>query len=155
VAPDPRKRRSRIPWPMRTGETTTAAGTHDHTMPKWVRFNDICGFLLHVVESLVIACLLIYIIGRGEVRERQIQDTRDLVREQLCDVLDGLPEGGVLDLTRGRLHCGPGMPLESYPPEIQGQLGGIPKADRSAPRPELPASQAPVEPPTAPATGQP
>jgi hypothetical protein len=145
---DPASRPSRRGWPLRTQETTTAAGTHDHQLPQGIFrvLIALCVFLL--VLALVDAFLVLYIVGRGQVREQQIRDTREQVRESLCDVLDGLPQGGVLDLTRDRLGCGPGMPLESYPPDIQKQL--TPPAPRATqPATEQPDA-APVPPPAAP-----
>jgi hypothetical protein len=154
---DETKRRSRGPWPLRTQATTTPAGTHDHGLPGWLKPAFIgCGVAILALVVAVIY-LMIYIIGRGQVREQQIQDTRDQVREQLCDVLDGLPQGGVLDLTRGRLGCGPGLPLSQFSPDIQQRLSPTPPQP-SAPVVQQPApspSAAPEPPPAAPATPEP
>jgi len=122
VDTDPADRPSRRGWPIRTRPTTTAAGTHDHQLPQGIFrvLIALCVFLL--VLAVVDAFLVLYIVGRGQVREAQIEQTRRDVREQLCDVLDGLPQGGVLDLTRSKLDCGPGIPFDQLPPEIQQQL---------------------------------
>ena len=157
---DPADRRSRRGWPLRTQETTTSAGTHDHKLPQSIFRVVIALAVFLLVLAVVDAVLVLYIIGRGQVRERQIEQTREQVREQLCDVLDGLPQGGVLDLTRENLGCGPGLPLSSFSPEIQKRLGPTP-AEPSAPvvqqptttpapaaEPSQDASPAPVQPPT-------
>jgi len=152
VDTDPADRPSRRGWPIRTRPTTTAAGTHDHQLPQGIFrvLIALCVFLL--VLAVVDAFLVLYILGRGQVREAQIEQTRRDVREQLCDVLDGLPAGGVLDLTRERLGCGPGIPFDQLPPEIQQQL--TPPPARSPSQPTAPATtpDAPaVPPPAAPA----
>jgi hypothetical protein len=160
VAPDPADRPSRRGWPLRTQATTTTAGTHDHQLPQGIFrvLIALCVFLL--VLAVVDAFLVLYIVGRGQVREAQIEETRRDVREQLCDVLDGLPQGGVLDLTRSKLDCGPGLPLSSFPPDIQRQFTPAPTqpsapvpaqpttTPRAAPEPPQDATPAPVQPST-------
>lgn len=139
---DPADRRSRRAWPLRTQETTTSAGTHDHKLPQSIFRVVIALAVFLLVLAVVDAVLVLYIIGRGQVREQQIEQTRRDVREQLCDVLDGLPQGGVLDLTRSKLDCGPGMPLSSFPPDIQRQF---------TPAPTQPSAPVPAQPTTTPA----
>ena len=156
---DPASRPSRRGWPLRTAETTTSAGTHDHRLPQGI-FGVLVGLSVFlIVLAVVDALLVIYIVGRGQVRERQIQETREQVRASLCDVLDGLPEGGVLDLTRDRLGCGPGLPLSSFSPEDRARLE--PPTDppaqepttaptpTAAPEPPPVAAEPPAEPPAA------
>lgn len=136
---------------MRTGETTTPAGTHDHPMPRWVARNDVAACVLLVILATVDAFLVIYIVGRGQLREQQIEQVREQIRESWCQALDGLPEGNAyLDLLRDKYHCGPGLPLSSFSPDEQAKLH-----PPSVP-PSVPAQQPddapvpPVEPPPAP-----
>jgi hypothetical protein len=141
VDTDPAERPSRRGWPLHTLETTTPAGTHSHKLPQGVFRILIALSVFMLVLAVVDAVLVLYIIGRGQVREAQIEETRRDVREQLCDVLDGLPQGGVLDLTRSKLDCGPGLPLSSFPPDIQRQFTPAP-TQPSAPVPAQPTDDA-------------
>lgn len=135
---DETKRPSRRGWPVRTRPATTPAGTHEHELPGWL-FRAVIGLAVTSLLILVAVCvLLVYVLGRGAYRDEQTEHTREEVREQLCAVLDGLPQGGVLDLTRDKLGCGPGVPFDQLPPETQRRL---------TPPPAPAATVAPTSPP--------
>lgn len=57
--------------------------------------------------------LMLLIAERGEQRDRQY-----------CDLLDTLPEGGLLDRPRAVYDCGPGIPFDSLTPEEQRRITG-------------------------------
>jgi hypothetical protein len=167
VETDPADRPSRQGWPLRTQETTTSAGTHDHRLPQGIFRVLIALSVFLIVLAVVDAVLVIYIVGRGEYRQQQIERTRQEIRDSWCQALDGFPQDSVfLNPLREKYHCGPGIPLDQLPPEIQNQLRPTPAPSTatmvpaqpsvepsvpSAPLGEAPAPESP-EPPAG-ATG--
>lgn len=117
---DVERRRSRFAWPDRTEPTTTPAGTHDH---KQSNGPLLIAFFCIVVLLLADAGLVWFIIARGEARDEAELRLRQEIRAGQCELLDALPADPLLDQVREEFGCGPGRPVESYPPEVQEQLG--------------------------------
>lgn len=119
---EPRHRRSRFSWPTTTEPTTTSAGTHDHglkTTPIGM------ALLALVLLFFVNAAFLVYILVARESRNVQQEQVQQQIRDSWCSALDAFPQKNYfLDPLRKQYNCGPGLPLESYPPEIQDGLNG-------------------------------
>ena len=150
---DPAKRPSRRGWPLRTQATTTSAGTHDHKLPQGIFrvLIAVCVFL--VVLAVVDAFLVLYITGRGQLREQQIEQVREQIRESWCQALDGLPrDNAYLDILRDKYDCGPGLPLSQFSPDVQKQLSPGPSQPSTPPvqQPPPTSSATPEPPPAAP-----
>jgi len=133
---------------------------HVHRLPKVVRL-ALVGLTVSMFLALVGIGLMAgavyqanqYVQGRGEYRDREAvrmeQETEESIRRAMCDLLDQLPEGGLLDRPRVKYGCGPGIPVSDLTPEEQAQLAnrapqvvapertGLPPAP---PRPVLPKS---------------
>lgn len=106
---------------------------HSHRLPRWVRSTIIALLVCMVLLTVALAFLTVYVYqaneyvkGRGKFRdaeaERAQQQTTEQVRQSVCDVLDHLPAGGLLDPTREEYRCGPGVPVDELPPEARDQL---------------------------------
>jgi hypothetical protein len=65
-----------------------------------------------------------YVVGRGEYRDREQARLQEQLRQSLCDLLDTLPEGGLLERPRAKYDCGPGIPLSAYPPDVRARIWG-------------------------------
>jgi hypothetical protein len=119
-----------------------------------------------------------YVVGRGQYRDDEAariqQQTTEQIRSAMCDLLDGLPAGPLLDPKRAQYSCGPGVPRDQLPPETQEQLQqlssglNVPAVPMLRPRESprvtsepaarsstAPSSSAPSQEPTAPATPAP
>ena len=104
---------------------------HVHRLPPVVRI-AVVGLVAAVFLLLVaVGFLTIYVYqanqyvqGRGEFRDRETARLQEQQRRATCDLLDQLPEGGLLDRPRTKYHCGPGIPLEQLSPQEQAQLQG-------------------------------
>lgn len=94
-----------------------------------------------------------YVQGRGEFRDQEQRRLEEQIRRSTCDLLDQLPQGGLLTKPRAKYHCGPGIPLASFPPSVRTQLqqrdSGPATAIATAPPPDRPATGQPH--PTGPA----
>lgn len=142
---EPHQRRSRLGWALRTEPTTTPAGTHDHGQrngPLFLAFGCIVGLVLINVG------LVWFILARGETRDARERQMRDQIRDGYCELLDAFPADPLLDDVRRRFECGPGRPVEDFPPEVQRDLGGGPESVRPSQR--TPDDNATAPPPTAP-----
>lgn len=116
---EPSYRRSRRAWPLRTEPTTTPAGTHDHAIsntPMGMAFTGI------VLLLLVNVALVAYVFIARESRDEQNRQTNQRINQSICDLLDQLPEGGLLERPRAKYGCGPGIPFDQLPPEVQDRL---------------------------------
>lgn len=113
--------------------------------PPWLRRAVIT---LVVVAALELAGLSVgavyvyqqqqYVEGRGEYRDREAARLEEQIRRSVCDLLDQLPEGGLLERPRTKYGCGPGIPIDQLTPEEQARLQGQGAADRSQ-QPAAPA----------------
>jgi hypothetical protein len=137
-------RRSRFAWPTTTEPATTPAGTHDHRVK-----NTPLGlaFLGIVLLFLVNVGLVGYVLVARETRDEQTRITNQRINDGICDLLDQLPEGGLLDRPRQKYGCGPGIPFEELAPEEQEQIMGRAPA---AIRPPAPVAPSPTTPAPAP-----
>lgn len=150
---------------------------HVHRLPTSVRL-ALVGLTAAVFLALVGLGLMAsavyqadqYVQGRGEYRDRETarveRETRDRIRAAICDLLDQLPEGGLLDRPRAKYGCGPGIPFEALTPEEQERITGArgspppplvrpdpPAPDRTRERQPIespPSQSAPPPPPTPP-----
>jgi len=128
MSPDGR-RRSREHWTdtMEAGPADPPA--HVHRLPKVVRL-ALVGLTVAVFLALVGIGLMAsavyqanqYVQGRGEFRDREQQRLEEQIRRSTCDLLDQLPQGGLLDRPRVKYGCGPGIPVSDLSPEEQAQL---------------------------------
>lgn len=108
---------------------------HVHRLPKVVRL-ALSGLVFAVFLLLVAVGFLTvyvhqanqYVQGRGEYRDRETARLEEQIRTSICDLLDQLPEGGLLDRPREKYGCGPGIPFEDLPEDIQQRYGGQPPA---------------------------
>ena len=136
--------------------TASKARGHDHTLQRSFRITLIVALLaicvgfgagLLVTFSYTqtvndrLAVLEEYIEGRGEYRDREAERLEQRIDRALCDLLSQLPASALLDEVRARYGCGPGRPIEDFPPEVQREIGGDP-----APAPS-PQAAPPAEPP--------
>jgi hypothetical protein len=155
----PEQRRSRLGWILTTEPTTTPAGTHDHQLKHTPLGMAFLGILL---LFLVNVGLVAYVIVAKQNRDAAQEQVQREIRDSWCQALDGFPQGNpFLDPLRKQYHCGPGMPITAYPPEVQNQLrtpaptqpsAPVPAqptvTPRAAPEPSQDASPAPVQPST-------
>lgn len=133
---EPQDRRSRVGWALRTLPATTPAGTHDHGQ----RNGPIIVSLFCIIGLVVMNVgLIFYILARGEARDASELRMRQQIRDSWCQALDGFPQGNVfLDPLREQYGCGPGRPVEDFPPEVQRELNGEPSPVRPSERPSTP-----------------
>lgn len=147
--------RSRLGWadPM-DGEPARASSPP--RLPKVVRLS-IIGLAAAVFLALVGVGLLAtyvyqqqqYIQGKGEQRDRENAELQEQIRQSICDLLDQLPEGGLLERPRIKYDCGPGIPLEQLTPQEQAQV----RARPTVPPPPPPMGSPAVPNPPRPSTG--
>lgn len=132
------RRRSREHWTDSMEAEPANPPAHVHRLPPVIR---IAGVGLTIAVALVIVALVLvglavyqadqYVKGRGEYRDQENARTNERINRAMCDLLDQLPEGGLLERPRTKYHCGPGIPLEQLTPQEQAQVRG-----RGAPPPE-------------------
>jgi hypothetical protein len=127
---------------------------HSHRLPRsLLALVVLCvlGLLAGIVLSYVQArrtearlqVLEEYVQGRGEFRDREADRLevrlRESFRQGICDLLDQLPEGGLLERPREKYGCGPGIPLDELPPSeaarLQEERARTPSAADPAPTP--------------------
>lgn len=143
--------RSRMAWPQPATSDADYAAMYRHKR----RVHLLLGIAV-LVLALAVATLTffvyqqqLYIEGRGEYRDAEARrvetESKERIRRAMCDLLDTLPEGGLLDLPRAKYGCGPGIAIDDLPPEIRQEL-----AEREA-RIQRPAPEpAPTSRPTPP-----
>lgn len=140
--------RSRAGWAdsMESEPAGAISNAHAHRLPKSVRTALIglaaVSFLLLVAVGFLTVYVYQadqYVQGRGAFRDaeaaRAEAKSEERIRRAMCDLLDTLPEGGLLENPRGKYGCGPGMPLSELPPEQAEQL-------RTQRTPTAPSAQA-------------
>lgn len=131
---EPDKRRSRTAWPGPLSIAGVGEG-HTHDLPKALRTRYRLMMLAVVALLLAVGTLTFfvyqqqqYIQGRGEYRDREAArmeaENEERLRRGICDLLDQLPEGGLLERPRTKYGCGPGIPFDSLTPEEQRRIGG-------------------------------
>ena len=144
---DDQPRRSRTAWPGPLSVAGVGAG-HTHELPPALR-QRYRLLLLAVVALLLAVGTLTYFVyqqqqyieGRGAARDRENERTNQRINDAICDLLDQLPEGGLLERPRAKYGCGPGYPLSEVPPELQGRY-----APRPAPaEPTVPSGALPTD----------
>jgi hypothetical protein len=106
---------------------------HVHRLPVFVRV-ALVGLTVAVFLCLVGIGLMAgavyqanqYVQGRGEFRDREAarmeSETTEKIRKAMCDLLDTLPEGGLLERPRDKYDCGPGIPIDELSPEERQQV---------------------------------
>lgn len=124
-------RRSRTGWAdaMEAGPPSPPA--HTHRLPPLVRYAIVgltgAMFCLLVAVSLLSVYVYQqqqYVQGKGEQRDRENARLEEQQRQGICDLLDQLPEGGLLERPRTKYGCGPGIPLDELTPQEQEQVAG-------------------------------
>ena len=142
------RRRSREHWTdtMEAGPPDPPA--HVHRLPPVVRIAAV-GLTL-AVGLVIVALVLIglavyqadqYVKGRGVYRDQENARTNERINRAMCDLLDQLPEGGLLNRPRAKYGCGPGLPIDSLTPQEQAQLHSRTPA---APAPSQPQPLVPL-----------
>lgn len=124
---DPHLHPSRAGWPHMDSKPHGATRTtHDHRPPSWERRAIILlavGLTLCLVGLGVGAIYLFqahqYIEGRGEYRDAETQRLEQRITDAVCDLLDQLPAGGLLERPRSKYGCGPGYPVSEIDPGQQ------------------------------------
>ena len=133
-------RRSREGWAdtMEAGPADPPA--HTHRLPPMVRVAVVglgaAVFLLLVAVGFLTVYVYQqqqYIQGKGAQRDRETAAAQERLRQGICDLLDQLPEGGLLERPRTKYHCGPGIPLDQLTPSEQAQVQG--RVEPVAPQP--------------------
>ena len=126
---------------------------HVHRMPRVFRIAVVglvgAVFLLLVAVGLIANAVLQqqqYIEGRGVQRDAENARLHEQIRQAQCDLLDQLPEGGLLEAPRTKYHCGPGIPLADLPPSVR---------QRYAPTPAVPQALTPLPPAASPSASRP
>jgi len=151
MSPDGR-RRSRTGWADAMEAPPDHPPAHTHRLPPLVRA-AVIGLTVAVLCLLVglglITAQLVkvnqYVQGKGEQRDVENARLHEQQRQGMCDLLDQLPEGGLLDRPRVKYGCGPGLPVSSLTPEEQAQLMDrtphvvAPDSDPLPPAPPRPA----------------
>jgi hypothetical protein len=151
----PERRRSRFGWPTQTEPTTTPAGTHSHKQNNRPLGLAYVAIVLLLITNAALAYFVWqdhqYVQGRGEYRDQETTRLEQQITDAVCDLLDELPEGGLLDRPREKYGCGPGIPLDDLPADLRERYEG---GTRSAPTTTAPAptstTQAPVGAPAVP-----
>lgn len=135
---------------------------HTHDLPKALRVSY--RLLLAAVVGLLCAVGTLtyfvyqqqqYVEGRGEYRDAETQRLQQRITDAVCDLLDQLPEGGLLERPRDKYGCGPGIPLSELPEDVRRRYQGEPPAAPASttpaaapvPRPPMGAPAAPNLPP--------
>lgn len=131
--------RSRWPAPTTTvvAEALPDVGTG---LARRVRFLTRALFVLGLCLLGIGTGLVLLILQRSSDRDEQAARLQQSFRQGICDVMDQLPAGGLLERPREKYGCGPGIPLADLPPAVQ---------QRYAPAaPSSPATHAEAPPPT-------
>jgi hypothetical protein len=146
-------RRSRLAWPQKEAPAPEQAEIppHRHRSARRQWAAIVVLYLVLALNTYLVILNYQYVLGRGQYRDAEAQrieqENTERVRIAVCDVLDHLPAGGLLDPTRTEYGCGPGIPVESLPPEAQEQLqqfaSGIPEPEPAEPTPGVKATPAP------------
>jgi hypothetical protein len=79
--------------------------------------------------------------------QRDAENARlhEQIRQSMCDLLDQLPEGGLLQRPREKYGCGPGIPLADLPPAVRDRYAPTPTpAPTLTPLPPAASPSAPV-----------
>lgn len=138
-------------WP--TPMSTAGVGEgHTHELPEdlvervqslyqRVRRATVINIINLLLVGGMVVFLALFIQNRGVDRDRQNADTNQRINDAICDLLDQLPEGGLLDRPRAKYQCGPGIPLDLLSPEEQAQIGS-----RTTPTVPAPTSAVPLAP---------
>lgn len=124
---EPKPNRSRTAWPGPMSIAGLGDG-HEHDLPKAlvqrVRRQTWAVVILGVCIVAIGVLLLLIIAQRGERRDEENERLQDQIRQSTCDLLDQLPEGGLLDRPRSKYGCGPGIPFDSLTPDEQRRISG-------------------------------
>ena len=111
-----------------------------------------------LLVGIVVGAVYVYqqqqfIEGRGELRDQENERLNQRINDAICDLLDQLPEGELLDRPRGKYGCGPGIALEDLPEDVRRRFD--PPAAPAAPATTVPAAPTTLPPVGAPAAPNP
>lgn len=120
-----RPRRSRLGWPGPMSVAGVKPG-HTHELPSSLLIIIRAMVGLVVILAAIVAMLTSYVFqqqqyieGRGEQRDAENERLNQRINDSICDLLDQLPEGGLLDRPRQKYGCGPGIPLSELPDDVR------------------------------------
>ena len=135
------RRRSREHWTDAMEDGPPAAPAHTHRLPPVVRISVVglvaATFLLLIAVGLLSTYVYQqqqYIQGKGVQRDRENARLHEQIRQSMCDLLDQLPEGGLLQRPRDKYGCGPGIPLADLPPAVRQRYAPTPAPAPPTPR---------------------
>lgn len=146
---DEKPHKSRRAWPGPMSIAGVGKG-HTHDLPRTL-LTILKALVGAVVALLLIVGLLTYYVlqmmgyvqGRGAYRDAEADRLNERINESICDLLDQLPEGGLLDRPREKYGCGEGIPLSELPEDVRRRYQGVPSPD-AAPAPATPTTEAPM-----------
>jgi hypothetical protein len=159
VSGPPEKRRSRRGWPGPLSTAGVGKG-HTHQLPR-----SLLAILKAMVGAVVVLAVMVglltyyvlqqqqYIQGRGVQRDIENERTNERINDAICDLLDQLPEGGLLERPREKYGCGAGIPLDELPADIRDRYQG--RRPSPTPTPAAPTSAAAAPPMGSPAIPNP
>ena len=110
--------RSRTFWPA----PLTVAGVgegHDHKLTGRWKLGVTLAVVILATNVALSGLLFWYVL----LSEQYAADQRQDVRDAICDVLEQFPPGPVMDDVRDRNGCGPGRPVDDFPPEVRDRIG--------------------------------
>jgi hypothetical protein len=154
-ADTPRRRasdRARLAWP---DEMPPECSEPAYRLPRSTR-RILTALVLAVVALLLAVGTLTvfvyrqqqYVEGRGEYRDaesaRMEAESQERIRRAMCDLLDTLPEGGLLDRPRAKYGCGPGLPIDQLTPQERENLQRRDASLEPEPEPEPQSAPAPA-----------
>jgi hypothetical protein len=115
-----------------------AAGRREKVLRRFLIITAGCV----IATAIAVAVLLWYVQEIRQVRDQQLRDVQEQIREGQCDLLDEFPEGGLLERPRAKYGCGPGYPASELDPEQRDEQPDIridpPAVDPPAPRLSVP-----------------
>ena len=148
-------RRSRVGWRdmLREEDDDIVPGMpfHDHRPPRWIvrALAGVTITLLLVIAAVAVAGVFIwqqqlYVQGRGEYRDQESARLEEMIRVRMCSLLDALPVDPLLNEARRINNCGPGIPIEELPSELQqriesGYVAPLPQEEDPPQVPDRPA----------------
>lgn len=107
--------------PHRPHRPPRPAVGHSHRLPSWLLVG-LAIIVLGLVGSIVLVsaqatatnnrltALEEYVAGKGHERDAENARQDQRIDAAICDLLDQLPQGGLLDRPRQKYGCGPGLP---------------------------------------------
>lgn len=119
---DPTQRRSRTYWPAPGSDDDDHHTCHLSSQARLL----LTGLCVYVIAlTMTIGVMLVDSRQIRELREQQLEQIREEIRIGQCDLLDQLPEGGLLERPRAKYECGPGYPQSEIDPQQRDEQADI------------------------------